>query len=742
MQIPDYQKNIPNFQWNCQRLVEELPSVPPLPASKLRRGEFPLGTLLLERGVHDLPESVQNASSEFEDFCRRLQPVTGQPEDCRTLLELRITLGKGRSRKYTISIKRGKILIIADTQFGAVRALFRIRALLRLRRASFLTPSELSSEDGMDSAITWCALKTQHTDTLDWPDAYPEGYLANLARAGYTGFHVNVQSILFCQSAVLPEFRNPQTPKHLQELNSLVELAGRWGLDVFLSLYQNPLGEDHPVFQNHPELRGSRMVGTTDRYVLCSSQKMVQEFYAQEMRNLFTAVPGLAGVFLIAGCEGWLHCHTACDQLPDGRCQCPHCRELSPEKTVAQMFQKMAEAVHEAAPYAKCVIWTYGLFAWSQNDGSEFVPQLRPPCGLMTNFDTGDTFSIFGAEGVAFDYSLRCVGPSSPFLSQQELARKNGLEGWAKSESGAPLEFCSLNGVPSLTRWERKYNGMRMTVKNALFCWKFLGYNGEFPQELAGLIAFGEYEDILRRLAHRDFGSQAASAVLRAWRHFDRAMDFHPFSNQSVGYFKGPFFIGPAQPLYLTTPKEFPEVLMKYPIGAKANAPLAMTDLTFVEPFGVQKMSRALRAMLRFWEKGVSILENLPIPDDEYQREKIKKHLALCKMYGCFLVTARNMVDFYQVRDSMKQKPYTWQDAREKYRKMREIAEQERENAILARELLQQDKALGFSFTYRYGISRKMLDYKLTHIDNLLQKELPTKLYSALFCFHQHPRLS
>ena len=61
-------------------------------------------------------------------------------------------------------------------------------------------------------------------------------------------------------------------------------------------------------------------------------------------------------------------------------------------------------------------------------------------------------------------------------------------------------------------------------------------------------------------------------------------------------------------------------------------------------------------------------------------------------MFLCFLETARNMTEFYAVRDSFHTGSYTQETARNKITKLKQIAERELENSLLALELLRSDR--------------------------------------------------
>ena len=681
--------------------------------SKRRSGEIDAATFDIHYDGDDV--RVLNAIADLRVATARFRKKSSP-------VKLTINVGKqpGRSCKHSLRIAADGVFIGSDTPYGAARAVRRIVSRLGFRRAPYLKIGEWNDKGTLDPALTHLAFKPDNQHSLDWPKPFHENYLRRIAAAGYTGFHLNVNLPLFCHSEILPEMNGPDYEQNLADLRKIVAQADRFGLGVYLSLYLEAIPGDHAVFKNHPELRGSGFVTAENMYVLCSSMPLTRQFYAEQMRHLFSSVPGLAGIITICGCEGWLHCHTA--NVPDS---CPNCAEKDTEAETAETFNVMAAAIKETDPTAKLIVWTYNIFAWTDSRAEKFISHLSKDCTLMANFDTGDDFQLEGATGTYFDYSLKCVGPSTSFLAQKQAAESRGMEVWAKIESGAPLEYCSLQYVPALQRWERKYANTLTTACGSLMAWKFLGYNGGLAQELAGLFAMGEGEGALKRLADREFGKNASKAIT-AWREFDRAMDFHPFSNQSAGYFMGPFFIGPAQPLFYRQPREVPFIFM----NEWANRPVWLTDLVFVEPFGVKAFQKALAKMLIHWSRGCALLDDID-----------NHHADVCRMFLCFLKTAYNMVCFYVERDSLHWYPYTVEEAKKSLERLRDIAQDELANAEEALNILKRHPFIATSYIYRPGITEKMLLWKINHSRRLISHDLPFVLYCIRFSRQRHPEL-
>lgn len=702
---------IPGSKKIFTRLTSPIPPIKPDPSAVLEEKEIPCAGF---RPVGDI-SSIQ-VNSALKLLKSSLKNFSGP----KLPLEISVDSTDGKSRKHTIRITEKKVTIHAATPFGAARALYRLRSRFALRKAPFLKTGSWDSRKTLDPALAHLIFKDDSLFELGPVETYHKNYLQRIAAAGYTGFHINVDLSVFTRSALLPAMNHPQAEKYLAELRWITERAKEFGLDVYLSLYLQPLRGGYAVFQEHPEIRGSRMVNTDDLYVLCTSQPLARKYYAEQMTNLFTSVPDLGGILAIAGCEGWLHCHTA--NMPD---TCPNCRGKNIEYETAVMYNESAAALKKASPEAKFVVWTYNIFSWSDKSAEKFISYLSTDCCLMANFETDEEFTVEGATATIYDYSVRNIGPSKATAKQRKTALKNGIPFLAKCESGTSLECYSISYLPVMTRWQKKFERIVQNASGSLMNWKFIGFNDEGLSQLAaGMTAMGEGKDLLKRLAVCEFGKDAAENVLAAWKLFDESMEHHPFSNQTSGYFKGPFYIGPAQPLFLYQPKKVPEFFER-----SGHRELWITNLSFVEPFGVKVILKSINKMLKYWDSGCELLKDIP-----------GKHTALARLYRGFLRTAVNMTEFYEVRDSFYYAPYTPEQMRSKLLKLKEIALRELDNAKEALAILQEFPELAFSYTYHYGISEEMCKWKIQHTENLLKRELPMKYYALLFGRHRRPR--
>ncbi len=678
-------------------------------------------------------EMVRTALADFDSFLH--QAFHLPKKTSAFLLETSIqALSGGNKREHRICIEKDRIEIIGASEWGVASGLYHLQRLLRLRSAPAVKKGSIHSAPSLDPALAYLAFKRDTTSDLDFPEAYHENYLLRIARAGYTGFHINLSSNVFSVSQAFPELNNPDAEDNFATLRKIVAIAKKCCLEVYLSYYSVPLAKEHPLFQRLPEMRGSRIVSTNSLHPLCFSSAFTLQYYREHFIRLFSEVNELGGVLLIVGCEGFLHCHTASELDREQRSTCPACGKGDAEEIVASMMNQLASAMHTVSPSASCIVWTYGIHTWCEDQGARLLSLLSEQCQVMSNFDSDDKFRLEGCTARCFDYSLRCVGPSKMFRRHEKIARAKSLPILAKCESGSSLEFYNLPSFPAYTRWGRKFAGiLRSAASGALFNWKFMGFLGEISQELAAWMSWQGYQDyefLLKKIITRDFGQEHIASIMQAWHCFDQAMEFHPFSIGTAGYFKGPFYIAFTQPLILD-PMNPGNLCEDFWISkdaghllGKSRRALFVSSLSWVRPFGVDACLRALRKMEALWQQGCGLIPDAP---------RTEKHLALCQAVLCMLRTSINMLRFFAVRDKLFSQKYSRKKLRERLVCLRDIASDEYENASVGLHCMEKNPMLGFQYNYRYSFTRKMAESKLEHTRKLIEQDIPQLWYGDTF---------
>lgn len=640
-------------------------------------------------------------------------------------------------RDHVIEIRRGSIEIIGVSEWGAACGLYHLQRLLRLRQAPLVSQGIIRGYPALEPSLTCLAFKRGSTEELDYPVAYHENYLLRIARSGYTGFHIDPGFNLFYKSDILPQLNHPQATKNLATLNKIAACARKCALEVFLTPYSPFFSKDHPVFKMHPEVRGSVLSAHPDIHILCTGQDKVRRFYEEQTAQLFRSAPGLAGVFLITGGEGFLHCYTAPQFRPENRTDCPCCRHKDPERSVTELVNGVAAAVKKAAPEALVVAWPYNAFTWAKNTAAvAHVSTLSPDCAYMGNFDTGDVLEREGVRSVSNDYSLSLIGPTSVFSRESKAAQRRGLKTMAKVESGCPREIHGVPTIPAMTRWGKKYDRiLESGATGAMFAWQFSGFTESLSEELAGWMSWEPSVPtprLLSLMAARDFGDKNATGVVQAWRWFDRAMDYFPFSSSTTSFRVGPFSIGFAQPLILD-PMQPGELISSFWMGDfnSRGRPLFITDLSWTHPFGAEACLRALQKTERTWARGCVLLESLPAPGkSNSQTARLDAHQALARAILCMIRTAINTVLFLDLRDMCFREASSLRLVRRRLTKMRDIAKRELANAEEGTRCMRRNEQIGFDYiNTQLGFTEAMAQSKIAHTRHLIDWVLPYRMF-------------
>ena len=702
--------------------------------------------------VKPAPEMVITAAHDLARFFKDSFGVqlsfSGSPRKEKTIrVSIDSTLGRvsGHSqRDHVITIRPDSIEIIGVSEWGAACALYHLQRLLKLRKRPALPRGTIHSYPALEPSLTSLAFKHGKIDELDHPAAYHENYLVRIARAGYTGFHLDPGFHLFYRSHILPELNHPQAEKNMAILRDVVARARRPALDVFMTLYVHMLAADHPVFKRHPKLRGSAIVATNGLHVLCSGQDMGRRFYEEQAERLFRSVPGLGGIFLITGGEGMAHCYTAPTSRPENQTDCPTCRHKDPEKTIARLVNGMAAAVKKVAPDALVTGWTYSAFTWTKTaDAVEHVSSFSPECACMSDFDRGDFIERAGVRSMCGDYNLSLVGPSRDYCRQAQAAARRGLKMMAKVESGCPRDIHAVPSIPANTRWARKYARiLESGATGAMFAWQFGSFTGSLSEELAGWMSWNPCPPpatLLLRLAARDFGEKNAARVVQAWQWFDRAMDHFPYSGFTSSFRRGPFSIGFAHPL-IFNPLQPGDLIPSFWLDAPARQrPMFITDLSWTQPFGVKACLKTLLKTEQAWARGCALLESVTPPANQntYVIGRIDAHQALARALLCIIRTAIHTVHFMDVRDRYFREPSNLAVTRRRLTEMRAIAQRELANAEDGLRCLRRDSQIGYDYTNAAGFTEAMVLCKLAHTRRLIDWTLPYQMFYYSVTMHR-----
>ena len=596
--------------------------------------------------------------------------------------------GKAKDRiendSSTLKISGDRIEIVSPSWRGVLYGVYYLEQLVLERGIPAICPQTVERRPLYDVRMFGDVYGTFTVSGLRIDRPVSRDTFSALSRFGANATFTFVQLGDYLDGKTFPELANPDREKNLAELARLAELAKSAGVDLYLDAYNPKLPDNHPVFLAHPGAKGATQHGGNIR-CLCPSDPETLKFIADSWAEIFRRVPSLGGMVAIIGGEGFYHCYMRSGKTgPD----CPRCSRRPPEDVVADLTNAVFRAIRKVKPDAEFLAWPYSAFIWSRDPFQlDLISKLDPGIQLVSEIDKDYLYQKDGYVKNIWDYSIDFLGPSDRFKAQTEAARKRGLKLCGKTESAVSLEMNGVPYIPCLGRWgERMEIIRRQNPTSIYYAYDITGFSRSRPEELAGRLSWGpaaSAPEEIRKMAVRDFGPKAAGRVIEAWTCFSEAVGHTPYLTH--GYYQGPSFIGPGQPLMLKEedlPKELfgrlfylaENDLSDGTSQASMLRPIYTPDIR-ISPAEMADMDKAVE----LWDRGVAVLESgLRLVEEPYGRE-YERELDM----AAYLQTAFRAVafanHFFSLRaeyQSLMEKAVSLKDARG--RAIRLINEMER----------------------------------------------------------------
>lgn len=560
-----------------------------------------------------------------------------------------------------------------------------------------------------------------------------------LSRFGANATFTFVQLCDYLGPGVYPELANPKREQNLAELARLARLARAAGLDLYLDAYNPKLPADHPLFKAHPNAMGATQHGGNIR-CLCPSDPATLKFIADGWAEIFRQVPELGGIVAIIGGEGFYHCYMRSDPKVF---DCPRCGKRSPEEVVADLTNTVFHAIRKVKPDAEFLAWPYSAFIWSKDPFQlGLVSRLDPGIQIVPEIDKDYRYSKKGYVKNIWDYSIDFLGPSDRYRAISEAARMRGLKVACKTETAVSLEFNGVPYIPCLQRWGKRMDAILQQKPDSIYyAYDITGFARSRPEELAGRLSWepsGTASEEIAKIAARDFGPRAGDRIIEAWNYFSEAMGHCP--HLTHGYYRGPSFIGPGQPLMLSEENMPPEFFGRFfylaendlsggASQASALRPIYTSDI-MISPAEMRDMDEAVV----LWEKGVKALESAEGRiSGQYERE-FRGELDLARYFQSMFRSTAAANHFFTLR---KEYRLLTQDpsaaGRNKslvigtLKKMLEIAKSDLLNARAALPITQQDPRLDLAvrLDLDYRPLAEIIRAKIRYQQYVIDEQIP-----------------
>lgn len=543
-------------------------------------------------------------------------------------------------------------------------------------------------------------------------------------------------------SDAIPALAERRVPGMLESGAAGVAAARELGLKSYAFLdTRQKYPEEHPVFAAHPEIRGARTWKADGEFVLCTEHPLVKQYLRESMVGLFAGTPGLNGVVVIIGGEGFYHCFMRPFGVEKGHTNCERCEALGPETVVANLCNLMAEAARTINPEAEVIAWPYSAeHVWSkEKTQASFIAKLKPGTGIFTEIEK-DAY-VQKEDGVnkhLWDYSIDMIGPSERAAAQIAACKAAGIPCYLKSEPELGFEAPRLPHIPAMDRWAERAEALASCGADG--AWVFPAFRPNYGTSATEINKYFWWDEgvdkdaVLEKLAARIAGTAAAPHLRAAWKAVSEAI---PWSPELPSYYKGPYYLGPAHPMCADVKQELPSIFFGYYLflAEIADAEGLKKLPTFeISPTGnVPVFGRFYREMEKHLKQAVEAMETArPLVDERHRLMFDAEDSPIRWFYH----TARTEANFYescQLRDKLYSAldlPEAERDIRalaKDYERWREVLFDELQNAREAQPVMAGDVRLDFYFgsdhTFSHG--SEMLEAKIGLLTGELFQVLP-----------------
>ncbi len=330
--------------------------------------------------------------------------------------------------------------------------------------------------------------------------------------------------------------------------------AREYGLKTYAFLNtRQKFPADHPVFSDHPDIRGALTWSADGEYTLCTEHPLVRRYLQESVEGLFRHDPDLDGVVLIIGGEGFYHCFMRPYGVEKGHTNCPRCEALGAETVVANLVNSLAQAARRVNPQALAVAWPYSAeHVWSLDRAQRgFIERLQPGGAIFTEIEKDEwVVKPGGVRKHLWDYSIDLIGPGDRAREQVAACRAAGVPIFMKSEPELGFEAARLPHIPSMDRWADRAEAL--VACGADGAWVFPAFRPLYGTTAAEVNKHFWWDPVAPRqatlaaLAARVAGPAAGPQLRQAWQWVSEAIEFSP---ELPPYYTGPTYLGPAHPM-------------------------------------------------------------------------------------------------------------------------------------------------------------------------------------------------
>lgn len=609
----------------------------------------------------------------------------------------------------------GCTIYAADTE-GIRRGLVFVEDEMLRREGSVLKIGTIERKPHIKSRISRCYFtpascttnEEKYNELIDDIDYYPDEYLNRLAHDGINALWLGATLRFLTKNPRVPEY-GKDCEKRMAKLREVVAKCKRYGIKVYLFAVDPASSYENPDILKHKEMLDDPTDNCGVSFI-CPSTDNGYNYIRESIQSVFRQVPDLAGFINLSTGESLSHCGSR------GVLTCKRCKSKfgTLGNTLANVEKIFADAIHEVAPNAEYISWTYGQRYWIMDDTVDNCNCRYTDVKHLVNFEDYGKVNQLGKDRIAFDYWLSFAGPGELFETCLDINKKRGIDTWAKIQVCSSHEISTVPYVPVPGLLYEKYKYMYENgIHGVMQCWFF----GNYPclmNKAAGELAFEPFfedkEKFLTHLAGIYWGRDAEKAA-SAWNLFTEGYKNFPVGVMLEWY--GPMQDSPVAPLHLK------------PVDRTLASTWLLNEMSGGDRIGdcllnshtVDEAVTLTSEIVRLWNLGCSKLSELECFDNMNRSEQMN----IAKAISLIFESGRDTFEFYALRRKLG---IGEGNAKLILSKMRAIVEREIEISTLLIPVASIDNRIGYhSEAHGYKIFPKKLKWRIDKLKELLETE-------------------
>jgi len=658
---------------------------------------------------------IEYAATDLQDYFRvsmKLDLPLRRTAGARSLVLETVSKSGRKPRSFEFTVTENTIRIAGSDPTGTAQGVYFLEDRMNLREAPFL-------EKGGQWHEPLFSPRMIHSG---WGlDQFPDTHLNAIAHAGF--------------DSILLFVKGPgQTTHGFMDFNNLIDRCEKFGLGVYFYSYL-------PSFK-HPD------------------EPDAEAFFEKNYGEVFRQSPKAKGLILV----GESCVFPSKDERTNGKPRPANMGDAARSRAVStdedfsvtvdprpypgffpcrdypQWLNAVKKAVRKYAPEADIVFWTYNWGRESAEARLELIDALPQDVTLQATFEMFDTIDKYpNHRMVQPDYSITSPGPGFYFRSEAQAAKKRGLKLYSMTNTaGRTWDFGVVPYIPVPFQWIKRFRAMKAAHDD----WGLSGimdshHYGWFPSEINECARWYfrspdmDPEEILRRIAERDFGSDAAPEALEGWRLWSEAIDSYTpgFDDQA-----GPLRVGPAYPLI------FHPIVYPYSTQALAypTTPQSAAGARWIHPFyqpeqipGMSNCGRRIAEdvkimthALDIWERGTAVMRKMLDKVPESKRVQAEKVVGVGDFCGHAIRTMVHVKRWWLLNKRLEIE-YDPECANALLDEMLELIEAETANVKATIPLTEADSRLGWEPSMDYVGATWHLNWKLYLLNNLKEHTIP-----------------